>query len=120
MNPINLGLRFTLELAALAGVGFLAWSEGAGFARYLSGIAASVAVAAVWGIFAVPEDPSRSGHAPVPVPGALRLLLELVILFGGALAFYLAGQRWVAAGLAILIVAHYAFSRERITWLLHH
>ena len=74
--------------------------------------------AAVWGVFAVPGDPSRSGSAPVPVPGALRLLLEI-----GFFAFAV----WCLSSLhppslAILLgsvtAAHYAISYDRIGWLL--
>ena len=63
-------------------------------------------------------DPCRSGRAPVPVPGAVRLALELIILFGGAAGFYLAGH--VAAGIvmALLIALSYAFSLDRLGWLL--
>ncbi|MBN2245139.1 MAG: DUF2568 domain-containing protein, partial [Candidatus Aminicenantes bacterium] len=34
---------------------------------------------ALWGTFRVPGDSSSSGKAPIPIPGFLRLFLELVI-----------------------------------------
>ncbi|WP_280795052.1 DUF2568 domain-containing protein [Mesorhizobium sp. WSM3224] len=70
------------------------------------------------GTFAVLNDPSRSGRAPVPVPGAVRLMLELVILFGGAAGFYLAGHAAAGIVMALLIVFSYAFSLDRLGWLL--
>ena len=77
-----------------------------------------MAAMALWGTFAVPDDPSRSGGAPVPVPGLIRLVLELIILFGGALAFALSGYREAGIALAVLIALHYAISVERIIWLI--
>ncbi len=71
----------------------------------------------LWGTFAVPNDPSRSGRAPVPVPGIVRLVLELVILFGGAAGFYVAGQSTAGVIIAVLIAISYAFSLDRLGWL---
>lgn len=118
MHPTNLALRFFLEVAALGGFGALAWHSTEGWQRYLAVIAAATFLMILWGVFAVPDDPSRSGNAPIPVSGVIRLGLELVILFGGAYAFYGAGYNIAAILLAILIVAHYALSGERIAWLL--
>ena len=75
-------------------------------------------VMALWGIFAVPNDPSRSGNAPVAIPGVMRLVLELSILLGGAYAWYLGGFTVVAAVFTALVVFHYLLSIERIIWLL--
>ncbi|WP_201455797.1 DUF2568 domain-containing protein [Tropicimonas marinistellae] len=114
----NLALRFLLELAALAGLATYAWGFARGLLGSLCAVAAVAGAAAIWTVFAVPDDPSRSGHAPVPVPGAVRLCLELVVLFGGALAFHAAGWSAVGAALALLIAIHYALSTDRIMWLL--
>ena len=118
MAQANLLLRFLLELAALAGIGLWAWTLGDGWHRgVLAFFAVSVAVA-LWIVFNVPGDPSRSGAAPVPVPGWVRLPLELAILLGGAWAFHFAGQTTVAMVVTALIVLHYAGSVPRIRWLL--
>jgi hypothetical protein len=114
----NLTLRFMLELAALLGLGMASWSVSAGMWRWILAVALPFVAAALWGIFAVPNDPSRSGRAPVPVPGGLRLVLELVILFGGAAGFYLAGYTTAGIAVALLIAVSYAFSLDRLGWLL--
>ena len=118
MNAANLALRFLLELAALSGFGILAWSKFDGWWRYLAVIIIVAVVMTIWGVFAVPDDPSRSGNAPIPVPGILRLVLEIAILVGGAYAFHGSGHSYVALILAALIALHYALSGERIAWLL--
>ncbi|TPJ51697.1 DUF2568 domain-containing protein [Mesorhizobium sp. B2-7-1] len=114
----NLTLRFLLELAALLGLGMAGWSLSEGWWRWLFALALPLIAAALWGIFAVPDDPSRSGRAPVPVPGAVRLVLELVVLFGGAAGFYLAGHAAIGIVMALLIALSYAFSLDRLAWLL--
>lgn len=118
MHPMNLALRFFLEVAALGGFSVLAWRSAEGWWRYLVVIATLAFLMTLWGVFAVPGDPSRSGNAPVPVSGLVRLALELAVLLGGAGAFYWAGHNLVAITLAVLVVIHYALSGERITWLL--
>ncbi len=118
MHPANLALRFFLEIAALGGFGVLTWQSIDGWWRYLAVIAVLAALMALWGVFAVPGDPSRSGNAPVPVTGLVRLALELTILLGGAYAYYWAGHDLTAFALTFLIVAHYGLSSGRIGWLL--
>ena len=114
----NLTLRFLLELAALLGLGMAGWSLSGGWWRWFLALAVSLVAAALWGTFAVLNDPSRSGRAPVPVPGAVRLVLELVILFGGAASFYLTGHTTTGIIMALLIAISYAFSLDRLGWLL--
>ncbi|MER9554629.1 YrdB family protein [Mesorhizobium sp. M0323] len=114
----NLTLRFLLELAALLGLGMAGWSLSAGMWRWILAMSLPFVAAALWGIFAVPNDPSRSGRAPVPVPGGVRLVLELVILFGGAAGFHLAGYTTAGIAVALLIAVSYAFSLDRLGWLL--
>ena len=66
-QPLNLALRFLLELVAWGAVGLWGWSVTDGALRYLLAMGLPLLVMALWGIFAVPGDRSRSGRAPVPV-----------------------------------------------------
>lgn len=117
-NPINLALRFILELAALFALGYWGWTQHAGIWRFIWSIGLIGLAAVVWGTFAVPDDPSRSGNAPVPVPGFLRLIIEIVIFAAGVWAFYAAGLPVIALIFGILTIIHYAISYDRILWLL--
>ena len=118
MSPVNLILRFLLELSALTAFAMCVWGSTAGIWRFVCAILVITGLAVIWGVFAVPDDPSRSGAAPVPIPGVFRLLLELLILGGSGLAFFQAGLP-LFGGLQIVLVAfHYAFSIDRIRWLL--
>jgi len=117
-NPINLALRFMLEMAALFALGYWGWTQHDGIWRFVWGLGLILFAAVVWGTFAVPEDPSRSGKAPVPVPGAVRLVIELVFFAAGTWAFIAADRPLWGFALGILTVIHYALSYDRIIWLL--
>ena len=117
MAAWNLGLRFLLELAALIGLGAMAWDLGSGVSRWINVIGAPLGAVAAWGIFNVVGDPSRSGAAPVRVSGWIRLVLELVILIGGAIAIGYVWSWWSGFGAMALILVHYIVSRRRVRWL---
>jgi hypothetical protein len=117
-NPLNLGFRFLLELAALFALGYWGWTTHFSATRFLWGIGLPILAMIIWGTFAVPNDPSRSGKAPIPTPGIVRLLLELTFFALGTWAFLAAGQPtwgWLLGGLTIL---HYVLSYDRIEWLM--
>lgn len=116
-HPLNLGLRFVLELTALCGMGIWGHAQTTTNWRWIVALALPLAAAAIWGTFAVPGDPSRSGSAPVAVPGSLRLALELLVFGAGVAGFVLAGWRTTGLAMATLVVIHYASSWDRITWL---
>jgi hypothetical protein len=119
-NPINLALRFLLELAALAAYGYWGWTQHQGLSRWLWAVGLPLLAAVLWGTFRVPNDP---GPAPVAVPGQARLLLEALV-FGGAVFLLAAAGRPIPAaraGAAILgglLVLHYLVSYDRVLRLL--
>jgi hypothetical protein len=117
-NPFNLAMRFVLELAALFALGYWGWTQHEGVWRFVWSTGLVLLAAVIWGTFAVPDDPSRSGNAPVPVPGAVRLAIELILFAAGTLAFFAAGQPLWGTTLGILAVIHYALSYDRVIWLL--
>ncbi len=117
-HPVNLAVRFLLELGALAGLGYWGWTQYDGVWRFVWAIGAVVVAAVVWGTFAVPDDPSRSGQAPVPVPGILRLLIELIIFGVSVWAIIASGQTEIGWILGILVIIHYLVSYDRIIWLM--
>lgn len=117
-HPANLGLRFLLELVALWALGLWGWKTGEGALRWVLVLGLPLVAAVAWGIFAVPDDPSRSGGAPVPVPGVLRLVLELALFVFAVLSLRGVGlERW-SMGLAVVVILHYAVSYDRVAWLL--
>jgi hypothetical protein len=117
-HPLNLAVRFVLELAALFILGLWGWRQGGGGWRIVMAVGIPLVAAALWGTFAVPGDPSRSGSAPVPVPGLPRLALELGFFVSATLAFYDLGFVVLTTIFGIAIVVHYLLSYDRVFWLL--
>ena len=87
--------------------------------RIVAALAIPALAMLLWGTFAVPDDRSRSGKAPIPIPGPLRLALE--ITFFGFSSFCLLYNSNEALSLVFggLVVLHYGLSIERIKWLLN-
>ena len=117
-NPINLAVRFILEIAALASLAYWGWTQHTGFLRYLLAIGLPLLASVLWGTLAVPGDPSRSGKAPVPVPGIIRLVLELVLFGSAAWCLAESGQAFWANIFSLVVLVHYAVSYDRVLWLL--
>ena len=117
-RPINLTIRFLLELAALTALGVWGWQHGNGtWLRFILAIGLPVIAAAIWGIFNVPNDPSRSGEAPTVVPGVLRLAIELTIFILATWALHnleYTSLNWLLGGVVVL---HYLVSYDRVIWL---
>jgi hypothetical protein len=117
-HPLNLAIRFFLEVTALVTFGLSGCRLADNWTRIIWAIALPLIFATIWGVFAVRNDPSRSGKTVVPTPGIVRLLIELA-LFSVAiwmiidLGYTLAG--WIFGAIIFL---HYLISYERIIWLL--
>lgn len=117
-HPLNLAFRFVLELSALASLASFGWARFDGVARWLSAFGFPMLFMVLWGVFAVPDDPSRSGNAPVPVAGSVRLVVELGLFGAAALALYFGEHPRLAVALAASVIVHYMLSWDRIAWLL--
>ena len=92
MKPLNLGLRFVLELCMLVALGIWGFSE-----NIVLGIAAPLAAAVVWGLWIAPKA-TRRLRDPV------RLALEL-LLFGAAGVALAAADHPLAAAVFLGAVA---------------
>lgn len=117
-KPMNASLRLMLELFSLVVYGVWGWNQGDGWSAYLLAGAVPLAAAGLWGVFAVPEDPSRSGNAPVPIPGLLRLFLELALFSTAALMLIQLDASLTSTIFSLLVITHYGLAWERIRWLI--
>lgn len=119
-QPLTIGLvRFALEIAAIGGLGCWGWSLGDGgidgtlLALVIPGIAA-----AIWGVFAVRDDPSRNPNPPVAIPGWLRLAIEFGVFGLAAYGIWTSGSRAAAETLLTGVGIVYVVSWDRQLWLL--
>ncbi len=118
-HPINLAIRFILELAALLATGMWGWKRyGDGWLRFILAFGIPIVLAVIWGTFAVPDDPSRSGQAPVVTPGIIRLIIELAFFGFAGWALYDVGYIKTSLAMGIIVILHYIVSYDRIIWLL--
>ncbi len=113
----NLALRFLLELSALVGLAAAAWEVGSGPGRWIAVVAVPVVAGAIWAVFNVRDDPSRSGAAPIGVNGLVRLALELAVLGGAAAVVAFAFSPGLGLVFALAILGHYLASFDRVEWL---
>jgi xanthosine utilization system XapX-like protein len=113
-HPINLALRFLLEIAALVILGIWGWQRGDGWLRYILALGIPILVAILWATFRVPNDP---GSAPIAIPGVLRLLFELALFAFVVWALVDLQKLTFAWILGLILVLHYAVSYDRIIWM---
>lgn len=117
-HPINLFIRFLLELSILLAMGVWGWRQTDGWFQFVLALGIPIIFAAVWGTFAVPNDPSRLGRAPVPVPGIVRLILELAFFTIGTWMLYNMGYLSLSPIFGVIVVIHYLVSYDRVIWLI--
>ncbi|MCB0497413.1 MAG: YrdB family protein [Cyclobacteriaceae bacterium] len=117
-HPLNLALRFLLEITTLIVTGYWGFHLYSGFLKYLIGIGSPLLLGIIWGVFAVPNDPSRSGKTVVNTPGIIRLIIELAFFGFGAYAFYQVNMVTYSYIFASVTLLHYLLSMDRIKWLL--
>ena len=84
MKPLNLGLRFVLELCMLAALGIWGFSENIAL-----GVAAPLTAAVVWGLWIAPKAKRR-------LRDPVRLALELILFGAAGAALAVAGHALAA------------------------
>jgi hypothetical protein len=102
IRALNLGLRFLLELAALAILGWWGYRTGEGsLAKLGLAVGLPLVAGAVWGLFVAPK-------AALPVPGPVRLLLQIAIFGAATAALVGLGHRTPAVLFGLVAVANAA------------
>ena len=108
LRGVTLTVRFLCELALLAALAFWGFAAGDGLGAWLLGLGAPVAAAVVWGAFVAPR-------ARWPVPGPVRVAIELALFAVAAAARAAAGQPVAAVvlGVAGLVTSLLNEAQER-------
>lgn len=117
-HPVNLAIRFLLELVGLVALGWAGWLIGKGVYGYVLAVGFPLIAACLWGVFAVPDDPSRSDSAVVAIPGILRLLLELGFFAAATWSLLAVGAVKIGWIYAAVVLLHYIASYDRVIWLM--
>lgn len=114
-HPLNLALRFLLELAALAAVSVWTYRYFGTGTRWIAAIAAPLVMATIWAVFRVEGDP---GPAPIAIPGWTRLLLEAVFFGISLWMLHQMDYRLLFILMMSLLLVHYLISYDRVIKLL--
>lgn len=117
-HSVNLAIRFLLEITTLIATGMWGWRQGENGWQYVFAICIPLLLAALWGIFAVKGDPSRSGKTVVETPGIIRLILELGFFSFGCWVIHNLGWDYISLIFGLIVIAHYVVSYDRVRWLL--
>lgn len=117
-HPVNLAVRFLLEISGLVALGNWGWEQSDGWLRIILAIGIPVIFAIIWGTFAVPDDPSRSGKAPIVTPGIIRLLIEIGFFASATWSIYDVDYNKVSLAFGTIVILHYIISYDRIKWLM--
>jgi hypothetical protein len=117
-HPLNHALRFLLEIAALVIFAIRGFNLSENWTRFLWAILLPAVFAAIWGVFAVRNDPSRSGKTVIATPGKVRLLIELLLFSAAAGMISGLWKPWAGWIFGAAVIIHYLTSYDRLTWLL--
>ncbi len=94
----NLGLRFLLELGALAAVGYWGWTTGDGVLGALLAVAAVAAVIVVWALFISPK-------ARYELAAPARFAIELGVWLAAGAALWAAGHGGLSLAFVVVAIA---------------
>ena len=117
-HPVNMAVRFLLEMSALVSLGLWGWKQSEGWLRFILAFGIPIIFAVIWGTFAVLDDPSRSGKAPIVTSGIVRLAIEIGFFVCATWSLYDMGFNKVSLAFGIIVVLHYIISYDRIKWLM--
>jgi len=118
VNAINLAVRFILEMSGLIILGVWGWDKGDGSSKFILALGVPLVAAIIWGVFAVSDDPGRSGNAPIIVSGVVRLIIELTFFVLVIWALFVMNHSMLGWLFGVLVVVHHLVSYERVSWLL--
>jgi hypothetical protein len=92
LQAANLAARFAIELAALAALAYWGFTLNATtMTRVLAGVGAPLLAAGLWAVFASPQ-------APVLLPAAGKIAVQVLVLGAAVVALLQAGRPALAVG----------------------
>lgn len=100
MAPLNLALRFLLELAGIVALWFVGWQASDVLPlRLLAAFGGAGLLVALWAVVVAPKAANR-------IPQTTRMLIGTALLLGCAGVLALAGQAVLAGAFAVLNVVN--------------
>ena len=103
MGVLNDGLRFLLELSALAALAYWGFTAAGGVSRWVLAFAAPLVMAVAWGAFIAPR-------AALRVEDPVRIVAEVLIFGVAVAALAAAGRPRLAIAFAVMVAVHLALT----------
>lgn len=101
LRAANLGLAFAIEVAMLLGLALAGWAVGSPqWLRLALAIGLPVVAIGLWALWAAPKAGKRRLKMPA------LMLFKLAMFAAGAVAWWLAGQAFIASVFAVLAAIH--------------
>lgn len=113
-------LMFLLELAMWGSFFWIGWKLGDGITRWLFAAVLGVGAILIWAFFRSPEISPNGSRGIIPIPGPVRLVIEIGLFFLAGIGLWHTGYRWAAETLWTFAALIYILSWSRIRWLLAH
>jgi hypothetical protein len=114
-HPLNLALRFALEMATLAALSLWGWRREQGLTRFLLALGLPFLAGFIWSVLRAPDG---DGRTPIAVPGVVRLAIELSLFACSTWALFNLGETTLAWIFIAAIALHYLISFDRVQRLL--
>ena len=99
LKAVNLGLKFLLELAAIAAFAYWGATIGGGLLAATVAVVAPVIAIVLWGIFAAPQSTRR-------LPTSTRAPFELAVFGLAVVALLAAGSTGTAVVLGVVVLVN--------------
>ncbi|CAN5643533.1 hypothetical protein BH23CHL5_BH23CHL5_11140 [soil metagenome] len=111
-------IRFSIELAALAGLAYAGWSSSERTAvQWLAAMGLPLLGALIWAVFRTPGDQIAGKTPIIPVPGPIRMAIEVAVFVFSAYGIWISGSRAAAETLLTFAALHYLMTWKRVRWL---
>lgn len=118
METISYFLRFVLEVFSIFIFGYFGYSQFNNPWHVIAAIMLPAIAMGMWGVFNVPNDPSRGNHVVVKVPGWVRFMIEMFVFLGAGYCLFELGETTLSASFFILVFFQYITTYKRVIWLL--
>lgn len=110
--------QFAMELASLMGIGLIGWHLGnKGFLGAILAVAFILLTGVVWGRFRTPGFVPTGREPQHPVPGRVRIALELAIYLLGIFGIWWSGREQTALIVVGVMIVTLVISRNRLAQL---
>lgn len=114
-------IRLLLELGMLGCLGYFGYNlSDTTLIRLFLAVLLPVVAMGMWVVFRTPGDESAGKEGIVPVPGWVRLLMEITLFLVAAAGAWWAGSRIAAETLLTFTALHYLVTWQRVRWLLQN